>query len=58
VSRVKGDGIGDFWGGGPGKGITFEMKIKKEKKKKARVWHVGSQPILIVLDKKKKKNCP
>jgi hypothetical protein len=24
-SRRRGDGIGSFWGGGLGKGITFEM---------------------------------
>jgi hypothetical protein len=24
-NRGRGDGIGDSWGGGPGKGTTFEM---------------------------------
>jgi hypothetical protein len=36
VSRGRGKGIGDFSEGKQGKGITFEMEIKKISNKKKR----------------------
>jgi hypothetical protein len=39
VIRGHLEGIGAFWRGKPGKGITFEMQIKKISNRKKKGWN-------------------